>query len=216
MTAPYIDISWPVGPQLPTWPGGPGFDASPHMEIAKGDDANATLLTMDAHTGTHVDAPRHFVAAGAELEALGLEPFVGDAWVAEIPAAQAIDADALEGAGVPDGVERLLLRTRNSRDERFRQREFQEDYAALTADGARWVVDRGLALIGVDYLSVQRYHDSPETHRVLLGAGVAILEGLDLRAVGPGMYTLFCLPLRLLGVEAAPARAILAPKETAA
>jgi arylformamidase len=209
MTPKFIDISWPLGPNTPVWPGSPGIETSSHLAMARGDAANATRLTMDVHTGTHVDAPRHFVPDGAFLEELGLEPFVGDAYVARIGDVQEIDADALEAAGIPPTVRRLLLATSNSRDGSSSTTPFREDYAALTPGGAQWAVTRGLALIGIDYLSIQRYSDPPDTHEILLGAGIAILEGLALSGVEEGSYTLVCLPLRLLSCEAAPARAIL-------
>jgi arylformamidase len=215
MTTRYLDISRTLGRDTPVWPGSPGLATSLHMSMGKGDVANATLVRMDAHTGTHVDAPLHFVAEGDELETLGLDPFVGDALVADTGAARRIDAATLEALGVPADARRLLLRTANSRDARFRDGEFRPDYAALTGDGAQWVVDRGIRLIGIDYLSIQLYDDPPKAHQVLLEAGVAILEGLDLAAVDEGRYTLICLPIRLLQAEAAPARAILLPPERA-
>ena len=151
---------------------------------------------MDVHVGTHVDAPAHFIEGGATLDAVGLDPFLGPAYVAEIDATDRIDAAALEAAEIPDGTERLLLRTRNSSDDAYLHGPFREDFAALTAEGARWVVERGLALVGIDYLSIQRFDDPPDTHRILLGAGVCILEGIDLRAVGEGRYRLVCLRWR--------------------
>jgi arylformamidase len=209
----YIDISWPLGPDTPSWPGSPGFTAASHLAIGDGDLANATLLTMDAHTGTHVDAPRHFVAKGADLETLGLDPFVGDVYVVDIGTSRAIGPALLDGLALPDQARRLLLQTANSAESHFRRAPFRQDYAALTPEGAQWVVDKGLVLIGIDYLSIELYGDAPTTHRILLEAGVAILEGLDLADVPPGEYTLVCLPLRLLNAEAAPARAILLPKQ---
>jgi arylformamidase len=209
MTGAFIDISWPLGPDTPIWPGSPGIETTPHLAIARGDVANATRLTMDVHTGTHVDAPRHFVPGGAFLEELGLEPFIGDAYVARIGDAQEIDRDLLEAAAIPASTRRLLLLTNNSRDGSAAATPFRKDYAALTPSGAEWVVERGLALIGIDYLSIQRYDDPPDAHEILLRAGVAILEGLDLSGVEEGPYTLICLPLRLQASEAAPARAIL-------
>ena len=207
----FIDISWPLGPDTPVWPGSPGIETAAHNAIARGDVANVTRLTMDVHTGTHVDAPRHFLPGGVCVEELGLEPFIGDAFVAEVEDAQEIDAALLETAGIPTSVRRLLLRTRNSNDGTWSASPFRRDYAALTASGAKWAVERQLALIGIDYLSIQRFDDPPDTHEILLRAGVAILEGLDLSRVKQGRYTLVCLPLRLQASEAAPARAILLP-----
>lgn len=203
-----IDISIPLNGRTPIWPGSPGFSSRLRMAIDRGDDANVTELTLDVHTGTHVDAPLHFVRHGAPLGDIELATFVGPAHVVELGGVDCLDADALATA-VPDGVERLLLRTANSVDPSFESAPFREDYVGLTLDGAEWLVSRGIRLVGIDYLSVQRFSDPPETHRVLLRAGICILEGLSLRAVGHGLYFLVCLPLRLENAEAAPARAVL-------
>ncbi len=211
MSLPYLDISRRLDASLPTWPDSPGFATSWLSTIPSGADANVTRLELDVHTGTHVDAPLHFVDGGANLEDIGLAPFVGPAFVADVPDVARIDAETLGALGLPDGTTRLLLRTRNSTEERYRGGPFDQDYAALTLDAAQWVVDHGLVLVGIDYASVQRFEDSPETHRVILGAGVAILEGLDLREAAPGPHLLVCLPIRLTGAEGAPARAILLP-----
>lgn len=209
-----IDISVPVDGHLPSWPGSPRPTFEPLMQIARGDDANVTKMTFDLHTGTHVDAPLHFIEGGGDLESVGLRPFVGAAFVADAGDARAIGPVELESLDVPPNVTRLLLRSSNSRDRLLRQEAFVADAAALTAEGARWVVDRGLELIGIDYLSIQSINDGPETHQILLGAGVVILEGIDLETVARGHYDLMCLPIRLAGPEAAPARAVLLPEGT--
>ena len=139
-----------------------------------------------------------------------LEAFVGPAVVIDLRDADAVGPDELAGAGIPEGTERLLVRTRNSGLLRPDE-DFREDFVGLTLEGASWIAGRGFRLVGTDYLSIQRFGDDPETHRVLMRAGVAILEGLDLSVVEPGEYRLTCLPLRLYGSEAAPARAILEP-----
>lgn len=200
----------PLNAELPVWPSSPGFEVHSRRSIERGDDANVSGLAMDVHTGTHVDAPRHFLADGAELEPMGLEPFVGIADVVDLSDAPVIDADALR-AVVPIDAERVLLRTRNSTVEGFRRAPFRPDYAAIAPDGASWLADRELVLVGVDYLSVQLFDDPPDTHTTLLGASICLLEGLVLNHVRPGRYQLVCLPLRLESVEAAPARAILLP-----
>jgi len=209
MTLAFYDISRPLQEGIAAWPGSPGFRVFAHQSIADGAESNASGIEMDVHVGTHVDAPAHFIRGGATLDGVGLKPFVGPVYVAEIEEPAGIDAAALDSAEIPDSTERLLLRTKNSDDETYLHGPFREDFAALTADGARWVVERGLVLVGIDYLSIQRFDDPPDTHQILLGAGVCILEGLDLRAVGRGHYGLVCLPLPLVGVEAAPARALL-------
>jgi len=207
MSSAVLDISMPLDARTAVWPGSPGFASSAHLSLAAGDVANATLIEMDVHCGTHVDAPRHFVEGGAPLDALGLGPLVGPVWVADAVGHPTIDAAVLEELEVPSATTRLLLQTDNSLEPR--ETPFRKDYVALTADAAQWVVDRGLELVGIDYLSIQRFHDPPDTHQILLRAGTVILEGLDLRRVRAGHWTLMCLPLRLVGTEAAPARALL-------
>jgi arylformamidase len=183
------------------------------MAIADGDDANVTQMSIDVHTGTHVDAPRHFFDDGISVEELGLSPFIGPATVAATGTAKDITAAVLEAALVPDDAARLLLRTANSDQVEMYRRPFDRDYAALTLDGAEWLAERPLRLVGIDYLSIQRYEESPDVHRVLLGAGIPLLEGLCLGAVAPGSYKLVCLPMRIINVEGAPARAILMPRD---
>ena len=204
---PVVDISMPLDGATPVWPGSPGFATSAHLSLADGDAANATFLQMDVHCGTHVDAPRHFVEKGMTLDKVGLAPFVGPAWVTDTVGYRAIDADLLESLGIPYDTKRLLLRTDNSLGSR--EAPFREDFVALTVDGAEWIVDRGMDLVGIDYLSIQGFHDPPDTHQILLGGGTMILEGVDLGHVRSGRWTLLCLPIHLVGTEAAPARAVL-------
>lgn len=205
-----IDISVPLSRDIPTWPDSPGFGMRRHLAIGAGDAANASEISMDVHCGTHVDAPLHFAEGGTDLEGVGLGPFVGDAVVADIGGHRRIGAAQLDTLALPSGTRRLLLKTPNSGG--WHRRRFEPDFAALTLDGAEWAVARGLDLIGIDYLSIQRYEDGPETHRVLLGGGVCILEGLELAGVAPGRYELWCLPLRMEDAEAGPARAVLRRK----
>ncbi len=209
MTASVLDISMPLVTGVPIWPGSPGFSAEQHLSLAAGDIANATLIRLDAHCGTHVDAPRHVVPDGATLDEVGLEPLIGTAWVSDASGHELIDERTLAESQIPAGTERLLLRTDNASRPGMDRAPFQEDYVALTPDGAQWIVRRGIRLIGIDYLSIQRFSDPPDTHEILLNAGVLILEGLDLRAANAGSWMLFCLPMRLIGTEAAPARAVL-------
>ena len=178
------------------------------MRLADGDPANVSILEMDVHTGTHVEAPLHFLDGGAALDSVELERFVGPAFVAEVMGS-AVTADALAATGVPGGTERLLVKTANSARWAAGWGQFDPVYVSLTPDAARWVVDRGIRLVGIDHLSIQQYEDDGETHRVLMRAGIAILEGLNLAGVEPGHYTLVAAPLRLAGTEAAPARALL-------
>ena len=177
--------------------------------MRQGDISNHSDLHFSAHTGTHVDAPLHFLEAGNDVTKLALDTLIGPAFVALLPEIPSITAQDLEGLSLPSSCTRLLLRTRNSGWWTTEHREFRKDYTALSIDAARWVVDHRIRLIGVDYLSVQRFHDGPETHRCLLEADVVLLEGLNLTGVAPGRYELICLPLKLAGAEGAPARAVL-------
>lgn len=206
------DISVSVTPRLALWPGTPDIGFEAWTKISDGANANVTRLSMDAHSGTHVDAPRHFVDGAKTLDAIGLEPFIGPASVIDVGDVVEIDSATLETAVAP-GTERLLLRTGNSRTEAIYD-EFDESFAALTVSGAEWVAAHGIRLVGIDYMSIQRFAEPDDVHRILLDAEVSILEGLRLSAVDPGDYDLVCLPLRLVGTEAAPARAILLPAST--
>jgi arylformamidase len=205
------DISVALDGDLPIWPGSPGVLTKLRMSIGQGDDADVTQLSIDVHSGTHVDAPRHCIDHAETLEELGLVPFIGAAVVVDTGPAKEITASLLNAAMIPEGTERLLLRTANSLQPDMYGRPFDEDYAALTLDGAEWLAARHLRLVGIDYLSIQRYSEPPDVHRALLGAGIPILEGLRLAEVTPGPYELICLPIRLVNVEGAPARAILLP-----
>jgi len=204
-----IDISVRLVEGMPVWPDSVGIEVSRSRSFAAGDGVNVSRIDMDVHCGTHVEGPLHFLDGGAPLEAFPLEVFVGPAFVAHLPDAEVIGPPELERAAIPAGVQRLLLRTRNSGNWQAEDQSFRTDYTALSSDGAAWIVGRGIRLVGSDYLSVQRYDDGPETHRILMRGGVVILEGLNLSGVAPGQYRLTCLPLWLGGAEAAPARAIL-------
>jgi len=205
----YLDISLTLSSELPRWPGSPPVELTRRRDMARGDHVNDGALSFGLHSGTHVDAPVHFLADGADVTHLALDALIGPAVVAVLPDVESVTARDLEGLRLPADTRRLLLRTRNSEGWRRGDREFQKDFVALTADAARWVVERGLCLIGVDYLSVQRFHDAPETHIVLLKAEVVILEGLNLAEIEPGPYELIALPLKLAGADGAPTRAVL-------
>ncbi len=203
------DITTPLHPGTPVYPGDPGVRVRPTAQIAKGDPFNLSLLSMGSHAGTHVDAPYHFEDGGLTVDQLPLETLYGPALVRDVGQAEVVDEAALEALALPVGTRRLLLKSRNSR--LWEDPTFRPDFVAVTPGGARWLVERGLWLVGVDYLSIEA-PGSPgfPVHHTLLGAGVVIVEGLDLRGVPPGAYTLLCLPLRLAGGDGAPARALLA------
>jgi arylformamidase len=195
-----IDISMPITSETPVWPGDPPVLIEPVARIAAGDPADVSRLTLGTHTGTHVDPPAHFLPGGVTVDALPLDVLVGPAVVADVAVPGPVDAGVLDALAVPTGTTRLLLRTGRAA-------------GAVTADGARWLVERGVHLVGADTLSIEPATDHPEerypVHRILLGAGVIIVEGLDLSAVAPGPYELVCLPLRIAGGDGAPARVVL-------
>jgi len=203
------DISLPISQQLPVWPGDPPVQVTQVQHLDRGDPMTLTRLQMGAHTGTHVDAPAHFVAGGRTVEALDLEILVGPALVIGVPDAGALSAKVLDRLDIPAGTRRLLLRTTNSDLWARGETQFCRDFVGIASDGAQWLVDRGVQLVGIDYLSVSPYDDPIPPHQILLRAGVIALEGLNLAAVAPGAYNLVCLPLCIRGAEGAPARAIL-------
>ena len=205
------DITLTISPDLPVWPGDPPIRLERVEKIEEGANANVSQITMGVHTGTHVDAPYHFLGdEGATVEKLSLRILTGRAYVLELGSdVEHITRAVLVQAEIPPRTRRLLFKTRNSAYWTRADHTFQEDFAGLTEDGAQFLVDRGVKLVGVDYLSVAPFKQSRPTHEILLRAGVVIVEGLNLSQVSQGRYTLYCLPLKLAGSDGAPARAIL-------
>lgn len=208
-----FDISLTISPDLPVWPGDPSIELEQVESMDAGAHANVSRLSAGVHIGTHVDAPHHFMNDGHTIEQLSLEVLTGPCYVTQLPdGVESITAEALDSMSLPANTQRILFGTSNSRLWARGETDFQEDFVAVAEDGAGWLVEHGIRLVGVDYLSVAPYSDSVPTHRILLQAGVIVLEGLDLSAVPRGFYDLYCLPLKLLGAEGAPARAILIQK----
>jgi arylformamidase len=203
------DVTLTISPNLPTWPGDPSIVLERVSKMEQGASVNVSHLAISAHTGTHVDAPYHFLADGKTVEYLSLTNLTGRVYVLHLPDVDLITASVLERSEIPPRTRRILFRTRNSEYWKRRDLGFQTNFAAISGDGARFLVDRGIKLVGVDYLSVAPYQDVFETHRILLKAGVIVVEGLDLTQVSQGRYTLYCLPLKLAGSDGAPARVIL-------
>jgi arylformamidase len=198
------DISVPIHPGMIIYEGNPGVELERVDSIPDGAHANVSRLVLGVHTGTHVDAPLHFIEQGAGSESVELEPLIGSASVVDATAVSGdIDEDALTALDIPPGAERVLLKTTNGR--LWEGDVFSRDFIRLTGSGARYLIDQGVRVVGIDFLSI----GDGEAHRELLGAGVVPIEGLDLRAVEPGDYQLICLPLRLEGSDGAPARAVL-------
>ena len=202
------DISVPIRSGGTIYPGNPEVDITLQQAVARGAGANVSLLRFGSHTGTHADAARHFFDNGQPVDQIPLDRLIGPALLLSF-------SDNLRSVGAADlqahdlkGHTRILLRTRNSA--LLSQEEFAPDYTYLAPDGAEYLVDKGVELVGIDYLSIEQFHSGHHrTHRTLLAKSVVILEGLDLSVPVAGEYQLICLPLRIEGCDGAPARAVL-------
>jgi arylformamidase len=203
-----IDISVPIRTGMVVYEGDPPVLVERVADLAAGDLATVSRIEMGVHTGTHVDAPAHVLDGAPGADALPLDALVGEAEVVDAEGLEGdLDAAAIAGLRIPVSAERVLFRTRNSR--LWERERFERGYIGLTGDGAQALVDAGVRLVGIEYLSVAASADALPAHLVLLSAGVVILEGLDLRAAPAGSYRLVCLPLRIEGADGAPARAVL-------
>jgi len=202
------DISVPIRSGGIVYPGNPEIDITLQQAVAKGAGANVSAIRFGSHTGTHADAARHFFDDGQSVDQIPLDRLIGPALLVSFPdSVRAIGAAELKAHDLR-GRTRILLRTRNSA--LLSQKKFAPDYTYLAPDGAEYLVDKGVELVGIDYLSIEQFHSGHhQTHRTLLAKSVVILEGLDLSAPPPGEYQLICLPLRIEGCDGAPARAVL-------
>jgi len=203
------DISLPISESLVVWPTHPPIRISQPRHLEKGDHATVSEIRMSAHTGTHIDAPNHFLPKESGIDALDLNLLVGVTLVVDATHAEQISASELAVMQIPDNTERVLFLTRNSERWHRNQEEFFEDYVGITNSGAEWLIKHGILLVGIDSLSVATFGQNVPTHKALLGAGITIVEGLYLKGISPGMYNLVCLPIKLMGLDGAPARAIL-------
>ena len=210
----WIDISVPVRNGMVHWPGDPAFHIERAHDQEKGDVATVSQMTLGVHTGTHMDAPLHFIRNARSIDQMPLDATVGPR--AGDPDRRPEIDQARRTSGARDlGGERILFKTANS-DHAWNSDQFDENFVFIAQDGARYLAERGVRCVGVDYLSVGGFReDGPETHHALLDAGIWIIEGLNLKDVEPGEYELACLPLKLMGSEGAPARAIIRPGKEA-
>ena len=204
----FIDITVALDPRMPVWPESHGVNISPLMTIEK-EEWNVSRLDIDVHSGTHIDAPLHIIPDGKTTNEIPLEKLLGACVVADCRGLEKIEAKDLAFLQLPTDTRKLLLKTDNSRHWREPFHTFREDFCALTSDASQWIVDRGIHLVGIDYHSIQLFHDPPATHRILLEKEVVIVETLNLLNVVPGNYQLYCLPLKVNGVEGIPARVVL-------
>ncbi len=202
------DISMPIEEGMPVWPGDPAVQVKLLSSVDAGDEATVRLLRMSTHTGTHVDAPAHYLSGGSTVDQLPVDRCLGLATVVPLIDAQQIDAEDLAAALQPRPGMRVLLRTRICEFPGTNPPDFM-DYAPLTLAAADWLVAHQIALVGVDTASVEALAGDGEVHRRLLSAGIVIVENLRLEEVPPGEYELTCLPLRIQDGDGAPARAIL-------
>jgi arylformamidase len=204
----WIDISVPLRNGMVHWPGDAPFQRIPSLEIANGDPCNLSQISTTTHIGTHMDAPLHYLAGAAGIETMPITASIGRARVIEIRDPEMIRVSELKAYGLAKG-ERVLFKTWNSRRS-WKSDEFQKKYVHIDPAAARHLVECGVQTVGVDYLSVGGFESGgPETHRILLEAGIWIIEGLRLEHVEPGDYELVCLPLKIIGGDGAPARAVL-------
>ncbi len=202
----WIDVSVPIRSGMVHWPGNPAIVITQTEHLQHGDVATVSMLGCGVHTGTHIDAPNHFILGGAGVDAFRLDRLIGPARVLDMDELTRIRRRDLESLGIRAG-DRVLFKTRNSRF--WKEREFRSDYTCLLPEAAVWLAERGVRTIGIDYLSIAPMDQPIETHVPLLAAGICIIEGLDLSGVDPGLYDLICLPLRLDGLDGAPARVVL-------
>jgi arylformamidase len=206
------DVSVRLSKTTPTYPGDPGIEIRNWKSLAEGDSANVSLLHIGAHSGTHVDAPAHFIEGAGRVESLPLEALIGEAQVVAVPEnITTIDA-SLVAAHCQPGCERILFKTRNSNFWSGENPVFQTDFTHIDLGAAKNLVSQGAKLVGIDYLSIERFKSKThEIHLALLSKGIVILEGLDLRAIDAGIYELICLPLRIAGGsgDGSPVRAVL-------
>ena len=203
------DISLTIAEDLPVWPGDPMIELKKISKIEDGEEANVTHISACVHIGTHVDAPDHFLGNGQTVDNLPLDLLVGAAFVVEMHVDGQISAADLQSASIPEGTKRLLIKTANSQLWTEGVKEFKSDFIALEADAAAYLVNKGVEVVGVDYLSVAPFANPAPTHRILLEAGVLVIEGLNLSGIEPGEYALMCLPLKISGSDGAPARVLL-------
>jgi len=208
MSREFIDISIPLRNGMVNWPGDAPFSRIETLKIANGDICNLSQFASSVHIGTHMDAPRHFLADGHGIETMPITATVGPARVIAIHDPELVRIKELEQHHLARN-ERVLFKTRNS-EHHWKTHTFQEKFVHIPQDTARYLAQCGVQTVGVDYLSVGGYEtDSAETHQALLEAGIWIIEGLNLEHVAPGDYELICLPLKLSGSDGAPARAVL-------
>lgn len=204
------DVTVTISAQMPVWPGDPAPVIERKRKIEEGANSNTSQLTLGVHCGTHLDSPFHFIPDGKSVESLPLDVLYGPVLVVALDdTVSVINAEVVHRAALPTGTVRVLFKTRNSTAWAENESTFRTDFVGIDHSGAKLLVEMGICLVGVDYLSVAPYKQSRPTHEEFLKAGVVVVEGLDLSKINGGHYTLCCLPLKLQGSDGAPARVVL-------
>ena len=204
----WIDVSVSITDGMTSWPGDPRVKIMRANNIEKGDEANVTRLNMGAHTGTHMDAPCHFINSKAGIDKMPLDAGIGKARVIGIRNKEIITPEELKSHRIRKG-ERIIFKTANS-NSRWHLKPFNKKYVALSTEAARFLAGRKIKTLGVDYLSIGSMRsDQGEVHRLILKAGIWAIEGLDLSKIAPGDYEMICLPLRIVKSDGSPVRALL-------
>ncbi len=207
----FYDISLKLSGETVRWVTSPPFELTKRRRMSNGDPNNSSAVNMSVHSGTHIDAPFHFVEQGTTIDQLPLERFIGPALVYSVETERYITKEHVAGIRL-EGVTRVLFKTRNSR--LLHQREYDPDFVAFSVEAAQALVEQGVELVGLDYLSVAHADEQVPVHRAFLDHGVILLEGIDLSEVAPGRYELMCLPIPLMDSDGAPCRAVLRDLET--
>lgn len=205
----WIDVSIPVSSALPVWPGDPIPKLTWLSQLRRGDEVNLSKIDMSLHSGTHIDAPSHFIDGGQTIDEIPLELLIGVVQVISVPKELKVIDDRFLDLLDPDIQENIFFKTNNSIDHLLYDKHFTKDFVAIDPSGAKWLVDHKKKVIGIDYLSVAPFWDSTEPHKILLGANVMVVEGLDLCKIEEGKYHFICLPIKIKGREAAPARVVM-------
>ena len=213
MTSKYYDITVPISQDMLIWPGDPKVTLRQVSSISKGAESNITQLRMSVHTGTHIDAPKHFLDDGNTIDRISLEQLIGPVFVMvfeeEISLITKETITKHKDFDILSDIKKVLFKTRNSRLWHSDNKAFREDFVGLDHSAAQLLADLGMELVGVDYLSIATFNETEEPHKILLEQGVVLLEGIDLTGVPQGSYEVYCLPLLLQGCEGSPARVIL-------
>lgn len=211
MKSDWIDVTVTIRSGMVHWPGDPEIEVTRKMDMEKGDVCNVSRLSIGSHTGTHMDAPLHFIRNGKSLDRMPLDATMGPARVLEIRHREAVTVEEIRGKRIRAG-ERILFKTRNSRRS-WKTDRFDEDFIYVSKEAAAFLAEKKVKTVGIDYLSVGGFKkDGVETHHALLGAGIWVVEGMNLAKIRPGNYEMICLPMKVLNSDGAPSRALLRPR----